>query len=293
MRQDAEWGGQQELYAAAQSLSVDIYVHQVDAPRFIILCDYSSGAAANSLMAQRKSIHISFHGECHYNSIRLVTDDVYDLASVPIYLDAPANASTTTATATQSSSSSTNPPQNLIDTVAQSVPWVSMADIRIALEMAENDVEDTIEVLMANPQGFAAPSSNKMLLSNSTDEKVPQPKSQSIADLPIMPASDSLFEDNGKLKDDRIEDGKVGENVEYMHDNSNDIVKEKENTNTNENNSNSNGNNEEKTSVKDDEDISGGIINKIKVKKDRNTVISSHRVTINKTMSKKVLCIKT
>lgn len=298
MRQDAEWGGQQELYAAAQCLTVDIYVHQVNAPRFIILCD---GIATNNSMIQRKSIHISFHGECHYNSIRLISDDVYDLPSAPISLDSPASTSSSNTTVTSSSSSTTTKPiQILMDTVAQSVPWVSMSDIGIALEMAENDVNDTIEVLMANPQGFSSTSSssstisNTILSSNAITTALPEvssasspatatsiPTSQSIAQIALKTTSDEVL--NGEITKDSM----LLDKSKSAKDNSSDVESVKGIRNSDRSNSNSNSNNEEEMNVKNDKSFGSSSNNKSKVKKDKNT-ISSHRVTINKTMSKKV-----
>ena len=60
-----EWGGHQELYAASQSLHVNIVVHQCSdtAPRFILSCDTAT-----------RDIHLSYHGECHYNSVHHLTN---------------------------------------------------------------------------------------------------------------------------------------------------------------------------------------------------------------------------
>ncbi len=42
---------------------LNIYVHQVDGPRFIINSDNAT-----------RNIHLSYHGECHYNSVRAAND---------------------------------------------------------------------------------------------------------------------------------------------------------------------------------------------------------------------------
>lgn len=63
-RNDREWGGHQELYAAAQAFRVNIYVHESNGPRFVL----------NGERAVR-NIHLSYHGEYHYNSIRKLTDN--------------------------------------------------------------------------------------------------------------------------------------------------------------------------------------------------------------------------
>jgi len=69
MRQDGEWGDQPELCAAAQCLNVNIFVHQVDSPTYVIRSESATGA---------RDIHLSYHGGCHYNSVRTLDDDRYD-----------------------------------------------------------------------------------------------------------------------------------------------------------------------------------------------------------------------
>ena len=79
-RNDREWGGHQELYAAAQVYAVNIYVHQVDGPRFIVAGD-----------SAKRNIHLSYHGEYHYNSVRAV-DDNDDGPAREISLESPEDA---------------------------------------------------------------------------------------------------------------------------------------------------------------------------------------------------------
>ena len=65
-----EWGGHQELYAASQVFGVNIIVHQTSegSSRFVI--------RSMDISVDRKvtDIHLSYHGECHYNSIRRLDD---------------------------------------------------------------------------------------------------------------------------------------------------------------------------------------------------------------------------
>lgn len=161
MQEDGEWGGQPELYAAGQCLHVDIYVHQVNAPRFVFLCETA-----------KRSIHISFHGECHYNSVRLISDDTFDQPCCNFVL--PSSSSSSVVDSNDDTNNLNNSNNNgkaiavskmiktdnkssnkLIDIIVLSVPWVTVQDIQTALEMSENDVEDAIEILMSNPQGFS------------------------------------------------------------------------------------------------------------------------------------------
>ena len=63
MRKEGEWGGQPELCAASRCFEVNIVIHQLDAPRLEI-----------SYNAKAPTIHLSFHGEAHYNSVRALND---------------------------------------------------------------------------------------------------------------------------------------------------------------------------------------------------------------------------
>lgn len=65
---------------------VNIYVHQVDGPRFIV----AGNAAA-------RNIHLSYHGEYHYNSIRAI-GDCGDGASEEVALDSGCSKSDTAKT---------------------------------------------------------------------------------------------------------------------------------------------------------------------------------------------------
>ena len=102
MREDGEWGGQQELYAAAQSLQINIYVHQATAPRFVFLFDNKANNMKSDSVCHKngknnsshyqnqihvtRSIQLSYHGECHYNSVRLISDETYDQTTENIIL---------------------------------------------------------------------------------------------------------------------------------------------------------------------------------------------------------------
>ena len=82
MRTDCEWGGHQELYATSQLLQSDIIVHQFQSPRFII-------RAATQPCA--RTIHLSYHGEMHYNSVRNKTDSDSQIPSIIVLPSSPAS----------------------------------------------------------------------------------------------------------------------------------------------------------------------------------------------------------
>ncbi|ETO25805.1 OTU-like cysteine protease family protein [Reticulomyxa filosa] len=65
MSKSGTWGGNLELTAASRVYQIDICVHQLGAARYEIL--YSFGKP-------KRSIHVSYHNERHYASVRKMTD---------------------------------------------------------------------------------------------------------------------------------------------------------------------------------------------------------------------------
>lgn len=147
MRTDGEWGDQPELYAAAQCLNMNIYVHQVDAPRLIILSESHS---------INREAHLSFHGGCHYNSVRLCSDSAaYGTPAEPIHLSTNSAFSDQSSSLTASGKHSSNTSLSAAHLrVSQSTPWTSVQDIETALVMADNDPDLAVEIIMSNPDGL-------------------------------------------------------------------------------------------------------------------------------------------
>jgi len=129
MRTCREWGGHQELYAASQCLRVNIFVHQVGAPRFILACDLAT-----------RDIHISYHGECHYNSVRKLDDVSEPGGAKPVQLG------------TALPSLALKQDTSVAAKVAKAVPWVSADQISQALNLVDDNAELAIEMLVANPE---------------------------------------------------------------------------------------------------------------------------------------------
>ena len=140
MRRDGEWGGHPELYAASQVFKRNITVHQLDAPSLQLQAD---GPAP--------TIHLSYHGEFHYNSVRAEDDpdsgasNVRDArAARPEDGGAPAPSRAPAAVA-------------VAEVVANALPWESEAAVRAALEKAGGDAEAAIEILAAGGAGGPEP----------------------------------------------------------------------------------------------------------------------------------------
>jgi len=64
MKADGTWGGQMELQAASLTYMINITIHQLGSPRWDIV-NFPSTA---------KTIHLSYHLESHYCSVRSLTD---------------------------------------------------------------------------------------------------------------------------------------------------------------------------------------------------------------------------
>lgn len=131
MKSCYEWGGHQELYAASQCFDTNIVIHQLNSPDYII--------QANSLKSNSATtIHLSYHGECHYNSVIMI-----DHARGGVD-DADATASVTTATADKRGRKFND---GVIDLVALSVPWVDREYVMSALSSNEGDVDAAVDWL--------------------------------------------------------------------------------------------------------------------------------------------------
>lgn len=63
MRCEGQWGGQQEICAASRCFRINVVIHQLDNPRF----EFSYKTTA-------QTVHLSFHGDAHYNSVRAMDD---------------------------------------------------------------------------------------------------------------------------------------------------------------------------------------------------------------------------
>ena len=130
MKSSYEWGGHQELYAASQCFGTNIVIHQLDCPDYII--------QANNVKNSATTIHLSYHGECHYNSV--------------IALDhANAIDHTNSIKIDKSDGTVENDDRKFhdreIDLVAHSVPWMNRDYVMSALSSSGGDVDAAIEWL--------------------------------------------------------------------------------------------------------------------------------------------------
>jgi len=136
MSNDGEWGSQIEIVILSRLLIIDIVVHQVDGPRFVIKYESSEGIDSACINKNAKQIprvaHISYHGNCHYNSIRMIDDD--DSRPAVEYH-------------TKNSYTQCN---DLVKDVLNAVSWLTKRHAEIALEMSSGDVGIAIDLLFTN-----------------------------------------------------------------------------------------------------------------------------------------------
>ena len=69
LKTNGEWGGNQEIFAAARLYKVDISIYSEDMPKMVLQCDDLSNRT------KVRQLYLSFHGEVHYNS--LIDGDEY------------------------------------------------------------------------------------------------------------------------------------------------------------------------------------------------------------------------
>jgi hypothetical protein len=152
MEQSEEWGGHQELYAASQCLNVNITVYQLNAPVYVL---EAAAGKPKTNTTPPKEIRLSYHGDCHYNSVRKL--DTYVDASVPPTEPNGKHTAAIEATAKSTSAvkSSLYIPDDDISTVLQSVPWLDRALVMQALELKMGDVDAAIEHLCADVEAVS------------------------------------------------------------------------------------------------------------------------------------------
>lgn len=133
MNECNEWGGHQELYAASQCLNTNITVYQLDNPTYVI--------QAGENTSKTKNIKLSYHGDCHYNSVRVDPNHISTTT--------PAASGTTTTTSTAVDTSFVF--DDDLAVVQGAVPWLDRDRVVQVLQQCKGDVDAAIELLCAEP----------------------------------------------------------------------------------------------------------------------------------------------
>ena len=117
MRTSKEWGGNQEIYAASQCFHINIVIHQFEAACLVTTYEDSTGRR------ESKSIHLSYHGEMHYNSVTRIDDSSTGIPRpIDLHTSLPARAES----------------EASVQKVKQAVPWSDETDIRYALNQVQS-----------------------------------------------------------------------------------------------------------------------------------------------------------
>lgn len=131
IREDGTWGGNHELFAASQVYSITIHVHQYNAATLVFEHNKPS-----------KVVHLSYHGEHHYNSLHATQNNT---------------------SRNQPISNKDNMNSSNVAAVAQAVPWCSLDAIHAAVEKTTSTA-DAIELLMTTAHPLEKTSNNTTVL---------------------------------------------------------------------------------------------------------------------------------
>lgn len=126
-------------------LNINIHVHQLGAARFLLPAPPSSSRRHEQFEPSRirpTDIHLSYHGEYHYNSLKMTEGRCNDRVSPAPSLEAVTTMPNTVIASSHHSA--------LFEHVALSVPWASEIDIYSAMKQCAFDFSSTVEMLISN-----------------------------------------------------------------------------------------------------------------------------------------------
>jgi hypothetical protein len=124
------WGGYLELYSASKLLNIEIKVYQVNGPTFVLSCDEKDATSV-------AVAHVSYHGECHYNSLRMISDKLTNKPAICFHARTNGYAD-----------------DQKVNLVIEAVPWLSNEYAEVALQQSYNSVELAIELLISDPDSI-------------------------------------------------------------------------------------------------------------------------------------------
>jgi OTU domain-containing protein 3 len=130
MQQDGSWGGNLELQALSMAFEVNITIHQFDAPCLEIFNQFD------------KAVHLSYHDEEHYCSVRNI-DDERNSPPTPIKL-LQSNSSNGNSDSSDANCNISKKEKIVMD----STGCRNIAIVREALEDNCDDVDATVEYLI-------------------------------------------------------------------------------------------------------------------------------------------------
>lgn len=127
-----EWGGHQELFAASCCFNANIFVYQLQTPRWVLPSPDNLDTTA------AVSVNLSYHGDYHYNSLRRSvslkdSDQASDMLGIVRQQQSKGN------------TSSSMVKRDLLEQIQETLPWISAANAATSLEHCEYDFLKAIE----------------------------------------------------------------------------------------------------------------------------------------------------
>ena len=156
MKKSGTWGGYQELCAASSAFNLSIHVYQWNEPKYVIQPAEMSPVDTES-DSPRRVIMLSFHDGCHYNSLRPA--DASLMTQGPSSGSTPASTTLPPKKEAQQQKKKTGGTPNrevLIHSISLAVSWVNRDEILAALNWADDDEDDAIELLCSHLHSLRA-----------------------------------------------------------------------------------------------------------------------------------------
>ena len=163
MSESSEWGGHHELYAASQCLNVNITVYQLNSPVYVLEAKNGFINDNKSIKPTPQEIKLSYHGDCHYNSVRRMDNEMHT-----------STGGSTSNTTIIEKNSCTNKidlyiPEEDIILVHNSVPWIERTQVIQVLTEQKGNIDTTIELLCADISAVAIDTNTDCVNSKETD----------------------------------------------------------------------------------------------------------------------------
>eukprot|EP01132_Coremiostelium_polycephalum_P003996 gene3996-4997_t len=135
MRTDGEWGGNIEIQAASLIYTVNVTIHQLNQPQWQVI---------NHFNGKTRMIHLSYHDGEHYNSVRPINETFYPAGSTA----APKPNFDYNCNGNGNSGSSNGVDEKIIK-IMEATGIKSVKTIKDALDDCQNDIDVTIDYLIA------------------------------------------------------------------------------------------------------------------------------------------------
>mmetsp|Transcript_17808 Transcript_17808/g.29760 ORF Transcript_17808/g.29760 Transcript_17808/m.29760 type:complete len:299 (-) Transcript_17808:694-1590(-) len=180
-----EWGGHQELFAASCCYKANIFVYQLQTPRWVL------PAPDDVSPSDTVTINLSYHGEYHYNSLH--RDPAFDpIISNSISTEVINNSSRKEK---EKDSVVENERRDMLVQLQSTLPWICPAGAAASLEACDYQYLKAVEHAIEH---FFSPEQEQVQKQEKrdSDEDAPQAvnNTSSQSDIPVPPVSTSSKE---------------------------------------------------------------------------------------------------